>query len=189
MTVTIAQGVQAFLQLGFDFSGYLQGKKMDNVDKLFTPGSENEFSGENVNYDSKYRRKVEWQDNPNYNPEDPGNEAKKIKKVTKVNEGIVDGPSVEESAGEGKADADPLNDEDKNPCIEHAYLHKTMMQGGGIEVEIIQEPDARYGKCYERQKIRQKREKLREFRFDFCVDQPSLKSSVQGRSGKRIFGN
>ena len=65
------------------------------------------------------------------------------------------------SKDEKKATADPLDDEDKNPCIQHAYLHKSMMQGGGLEVEIIQEPDPRYVECYDRQKARQKREELR----------------------------
>ena len=180
--MTVAQWVQAATQVIYEGLGYSQGRVADgdwSTDRgkgpfkgAFSFNSAHPFEGPTGDYDSS--KKAIYKHS---NKKDPNTGMKEVEKVEKV------------KGDEGKANVDPLNDEDKNPCIEHAYLHKTMMQGGGIEVEIIQEPDARYGKCYERQKIRQKREKLREFRFDFCVDQPSLKSSVQGRSGKRIFGN
>ncbi|EJK46275.1 hypothetical protein THAOC_35063, partial [Thalassiosira oceanica] len=74
---------------------------------------------------------------------------KKVKEVKKVDEDKDEAMKLE----------DPLDDKDTNPCIQHAYLHKSMMQGGGIEVEIIQEPDPRYVECYDRQKARQLRER------------------------------
>jgi len=142
------------LQLTYDTIGFFQGKRSDD-DKLFN--KDNTFNGNTGDYDSKKEYKSTFVKDAD------GKITSNVKKVDK------DGNEV--AGAEGKATADPLNDEDKNPCIEHAYLHKTMMQGGGIEVEIFQEPNPRYVECYERQKIRQEREKLRELcHFICCID-------------------
>ena len=164
------------LQLSYDSLGYAQGKVANagwsmKWDKGFLSfNSEHEFTGKTGNYDS----------------------AMGYKQVRKEKDGEVinvDKKGEKVAEHEKKASEDPLNDEDKNPCIEHAYLHKSIIQADGIGVEVVlQEPDPRYVECYDRQKERQKREKLRELRrLNCCVDQ-SLKTSVQRRSGRRIFG-
>ena len=146
--LTGALSAQASLQLIYDETGYSQGRKGAD-DELFK--TKNNFvvplEEETGDYDSTKEY------TSTFVKDADGKITSNVKKVDK------DGNEV--AGAEGKATADPLNDEDKNPCIEHAYLHKTMMQGGGIEVEIIQEPDPRYVECYDRQKARQKREELR----------------------------
>ena len=145
-TLVSAQAQQAAIQLIYDTIGYLQGKE-DN-DKRFK--SQNKFTGRTGNYDSTKKLRSK-------------HIRSKVEKIVKVDE---DGNEVADD--EENADDDPLDDEDKNPCIQHPYLHKSMMQGGGLEVEIIQEPDPRYEECYDRQRERQKREELRELcRFNF----------------------
>ncbi|EJK59732.1 hypothetical protein THAOC_20011 [Thalassiosira oceanica] len=134
--VTVALIVQSALQLTYDALGFAQGRKTDNDDlfKAAHPFKEDiNYNSEKINYDSMLKGKGKW---------------------IKDDKKWVKGEKV--AKDEGKAKADPLDDEDKNPCIQHADLHKTMMQGGGIEVEIVQEPDPRYVSCYERQKTRQK---------------------------------
>ena len=145
--LTSVQAIQNTLQLTYDTIGFFQDKRSGD-DKLFN--KDNPFSSEeNGDYDSAIKTVYKKDRNGNifyFNG--------------KVDKRKVNG--VEEVEGdEDKAEADPLNDEDKNPCIEHAGLHKTMMQGGGLEVEIIQEPDPRYEECYKHQKLRQRREELR----------------------------
>ncbi|EJK71698.1 hypothetical protein THAOC_06837 [Thalassiosira oceanica] len=107
--------------------------------------AEKPFTGTTGDYNSALKRKGSFK---------VGDNGKIVKEVVMVDE---KGNKVEKE--ENVASDDPLEDEDKNPCIEHAYLHKSMMQGGGIEVEIIQEPDPRYVECYDRQKARQLRER------------------------------
>ena len=173
-TIVAAQALQDTLQLIYDTTGFFQGRRSGD-DKLFQ--SQNPFRGTTGDYDSALDLKSE---HVFTHFDDDGN---LVTRVTKVNK---DGEEI--AGGEKKASVDPLDDEDKNPCVEHPYLHKTMMQGGGLEVEIIQEPDPRYVECYDRQLERQKREELRELcRFDLLYGSiPD--SSVQGRSGKRICG-
>ncbi|EJK46009.1 hypothetical protein THAOC_35347, partial [Thalassiosira oceanica] len=141
--LTSAQAAQAALQLTYDTIGFFQGRRGDD-DKMFKAA--NPFTGTTGDYNSALDLKGTYKEF-NFG----GQKGKTIVKVDK------EGNRVE---GENKAYADPLEDEDKNPCIEHAYLHKSMMQGGGIEVEIFQEPDPRYVECYERQKARQERERI-----------------------------
>ncbi|EJK63594.1 hypothetical protein THAOC_15735 [Thalassiosira oceanica] len=141
--VTAALIVQSALQLTFDALGYKQGRETDK-DDLFK--DDHPFKGSTGDYDSELKLKSTYKEF-----KFGGQKGKTIVKVDK------EGRRVN---GENKAYADPLDDEDKNPCIQHADLHKTMMQGGGIEVEIVQEPDPRYVECYERQKARQEREEL-----------------------------
>ncbi|EJK60394.1 hypothetical protein THAOC_19262 [Thalassiosira oceanica] len=141
--LTYAQSFQAIVQLTYDTMGFFQGKRGDD-DKLFK--HLHPFKGSTGDYDSELKLKSTYKEF-----KFGGQKGKTIVKVDK------EGRRVN---GENKAYADPLDDEDKNPCIQHADLHKTMMQGGGLEVEIIQEPDPRYVECYERQKARQEREEL-----------------------------
>ena len=142
--LTSVQAIQNTLQLTYDTIGFFQDKRSGD-DKLFN--KDNPFSSEeNGDYDSDLKQKITHGSKLAKSP----SEMRKVTNIEKV------------SKDEKKATADPLNDEDKNPCIEHAGLHKTMMQGGGLEVEIIQEPDPRYEECYKRQKLRQRREELRE---------------------------
>mmetsp|Transcript_27072 Transcript_27072/g.61710 ORF Transcript_27072/g.61710 Transcript_27072/m.61710 type:complete len:1967 (+) Transcript_27072:236-6136(+) len=141
--LTYAQSFQAIVQLTYDTMGFFQGKRGDD-DKLFK--HLHPFKGSTGDYDSELKLKSTYKEF-----KFGGQKGKTIVKVDK------EGRRVN---GENKAYADPLDDEDKNPCIQHADLHKTMMQGGGIEVEIVQEPDPRYVECYERQKARQEREEL-----------------------------
>ena len=169
------QITKAVLQLSYDALGYAQGKVTNGDWSVFGQFSFNKahpFEGTTGNYDSSKKAIFEHSDEV-----DAISGEKKVTKVKKV------------EGDEEKASEDPLNDEDKNPCIEHAYLHKSIIQADGIGVEVVlQEPDPRYVECYDRQKERQKREKLRELRrLNCCVDQ-SLKTSVQRRSGRRIFG-
>ena len=191
------------LQLIYDSLGFAQGRVANRKNGFLSFNSAHPFGDDEIarngNYNAGFQRKV------SYVEQDDGQKVKQVVKVDK------DGKEVAEGFDEGAKAADPMDDEgeylivrvcklfyntdthnrkhsDKNPCIEHAYLHKTMMQGGGIEVEIIQEPDLRYVECYKRQRLRQERERLRELcRLNCCVDQP-LKTSLQKRSGRRIFG-
>ncbi|EJK70191.1 hypothetical protein THAOC_08471, partial [Thalassiosira oceanica] len=149
--VTVALIIQSELQLTYDALGYAQGKTQNGGkgDELFKYVHPFQEDGKSVNYNSEIKGK--WQFKKGAFGRIRG--ANEIFKVGKKDEGAA---------------KDPLDDVDKNPCIQHADLHKTMMQGGGIEVEIVQEPDPRYVECYERQKERQKREELRELcRFNF----------------------
>ena len=175
-----ATGVHVSLELLFEYAGYLQGRKTEGKKRKESFKHAHPFGGKASNYNAGFRRKVKYVEQ----------NGEKVKQVVKVDE---NGEEVAEDFNEGVEAADPMDDEgeyfivrvckllyntdthnrkhsDKNPCIEHANLHKTMMQGGGLEVEIIQEPDLRYVECYDRQRERQKREELRELcRYDCSV--------------------
>ena len=147
--LTSLTGAQAALQLIYDGMGFAQGRQGEGGwgSGLHWKKFESFDKKTGTKYDETKRTKQSFE----------GDEyGKKVKKVETVDE---EGNKVEKEENT----ADPLEDDDKNPCIQHAYLHKTMMQGGGLEVEIIQEPDPRYVECYDRQRARQKREELSEF--------------------------
>ena len=162
-TLTGALVLQATLQLTYDAMGSQQGRIKDSSNGLLFKSKNPLPKDTDINYDSDKEIKSTFVKDGEGKIKKIDKDGKKVKEIEQVD---GEGNKVEKEANA----ADPLDDEDKNPCVEHAYLHKTMMQGGGIEVESIQEPDPRYVRCYERQKVRQKRDELRELcRFNLFV--------------------
>ncbi|EJK74968.1 hypothetical protein THAOC_03325, partial [Thalassiosira oceanica] len=132
LALTVVEGSQAGLQNIYDTLGFFKDTDV-GIMKYTSRTADKRFpTGDNKFTGKTGNYKSDPDLKDRYKTDDDGNIVKKID-------------------GDGK--------EVQN--IETVDKMEKNSKGGGIEVEIFQEPNPRYVECYERQKTRQKREELR----------------------------